>query len=162
MSFGRGGASSEPLTGKRLKERALDLLSRRDHSELELFRKLKEKGGPESEVGPLIDQLREYGYLDDRRFTENFVRFRSGKLWGRKRFQQELFHRGVAADIIDDVLRTLDEVGAEAEREKVHRFLMRGIDKGKEREKLFASLARRGFSLGLVRSVYDEIGVERI
>lgn len=161
MSFGRA-SKGEPLEGRRLKERALDLLSRRDHSEVELFRKLREKGGVESEISELIHQFRDFGYLDDRRFCQNFVRFRSGKMWGRKRYHQELRQRGVDGEIVDSVLDSLDEVRSEALKEKLRPYLVREIEKEKPKEKIFSSLARRGFSLGMVRNIYDSLITESV
>ena len=94
-----GVRQGQTLTGRKLKERALDLLSRRDHSKVELRQKLIQKGTQVEEIGPLLDELEDIGYLDDRRFAESFVRFRAGKAWGRRRYGQELAKRGVDSEI---------------------------------------------------------------
>ena len=148
-------ASKRKLEGRRLKERALDLLSRRDHSERELYRKLKEKGGEVSELPGLMDELRGFGYLNDRRFAENFVRYRAGKAWGYKRFRQELLHRGVSSDIIDAVLSEASALSEEAVREKLLGLVSKEVSRGKSADKIMASLLRRGFRAGQVREAFE-------
>ena len=145
-----------PLSGRKLRERAYDLLSRRDHSETELRRKLRQKGGLAEEIPPLIEDLREKGYLDDRRFCENFVRFRVGKAWGLRRYRQELLARGVTSDVVDSVLSGLPELDDESVQKKLHRLAEKELGRGREPEKVVASLIRRGFRATAVRSVVRE------
>jgi len=149
--FGKNIQSKEPLSGQKLLDRALDLLSRRDHSERELFRKLQQKGAVVEELPELLSDLKKKGYLDDRRFSENFVRFRSGKAWGQRRYRQELLIRGVDKETVDSVLATLPEVGAAAVSEKLRRLVDRELAKGKAPEKIVDSLARRGFGHRQIR-----------
>lgn len=142
---------AKELSGRRLKERALDLLSRRDHSERELFRKLREKGADPSELPELLEQLRSWGYLDDRRFAENFVRYRAGKAWGKKRYSQELLQRGVRAGIVEEVLNSSPELSDRALDEKLSNLVERELDRGRSPEKITASMLRRGFHAAQVR-----------
>ena len=143
----------EPLSGRKLRERALDLLSRRDHSKLELSRKLRQKGGEAGEISELIESLAERGYLDDRRFAENFVRYRADKAWGRRRYRQELAKRGVDSEIISEVLETSPEINQDALNDKLQRLVERETRKGKPADKIAASLARKGFALPAIRKV---------
>ena len=73
---GRGGKVEE-LSPVRLRAKALDLLSRRDHSEKELEDKLRSRGGKEDDVAQLLVSLRDIGLLDDRRYARSFLLFRS-------------------------------------------------------------------------------------
>ena len=139
------------LSGRRLKERALALLSRRDHSEWELFRKLRDKGADPVELAELLEQLRAWGYLDDRRFAENFVRYRAGKAWGRKRYGQELLHRGVSAETVEDVLNSSSELSDRVLAEKLLGLVEKELALGKVPDKIMASLLRRGFRAGQIR-----------
>ena len=153
MSRGTDASFREPLSGRKLKERALDLLGRRDHSCLELSQKLVLKGGRRDEIDPLIEELKGWGYLDDRRFAENFVRYRAGKAWGRHRYRQELAKRGVDAEIIAIVLSELPELAPDKMLEKLEELVEREQRKGKAPEKIMASLSRRGFAPAAIRSV---------
>ena len=55
-----------------LRERALRLLARRDHSRVELVRKLATHATSE-EIDSLATQLEQSGLLSDARFAESFV-----------------------------------------------------------------------------------------
>lgn len=156
-SFGKHRKKREPLSGQKLRERAFDLLSRRDHSERELAKKLREKGAVLDEIPPLLEDLKERRFLDDARFAENFVRFRVGKAWGLLRYRQELLVRGVGKNIIDTVLQDLPEVGEEALKEKLSALVLREIRKGRPEQKIMASFLRRGFSAGPVREVLRDL-----
>jgi regulatory protein len=153
---GTDSKSREPLSGAKLRERALDLLSRRDHSKTELSRKLYQKGGDRDEVQELILEFAERGYLDDRRFAENFVRYRAGKAWGRGRYRQELAKRGVRSDVISEVLQSSPDISENALNEKLLQLIERETRKGKPAEKIAASLARKGFSLPAIRTALGE------
>ena len=69
-SFGKHRKQREPLSGQKLRERAFDLLSRRDHSERELAKKLREKGAVLEEIPPLLKDLKERKFLDDARLLK--------------------------------------------------------------------------------------------
>ena len=153
---GTDSSRREPLSGRKLRERALDLLSRRDHSRVELRQKLIQKGARVEEIGPLLDELEDIGYLDDRRFAENFVRFRAGKAWGRRRYGQELAKRGVDSNIVKEILETTPELAYQSMDEKLRRLVERELNRGKEPDKVAASLARKGFALPAIRGVMEQ------
>ena len=151
--FGKPRGQRELLSGRKLRERALDLLSRRDHSQRELFNKLREKGGVLEELEPLLEDLKEMGYLDDSRYAENFVRFRSGKAWGQRRYQQELRQRGVDSEVVDSVLSRLPELEPDFIADKLQKLVERELDKGREERKILSSFLRRGFTIGSIKDV---------
>jgi regulatory protein len=65
-----------------LRERALRLLARREHSRAEMLRKLREDGN-EDELAALLTRFEECGLLSDARFAEQFVSSRSGRFGTR-------------------------------------------------------------------------------
>lgn len=77
------------------RRRALDLLSRREHSRLELERKLQAKAFTDDSIHCVLDELEHSGYLDADRFTEAFVRMRAAKGQGPVRIRLELTERGI-------------------------------------------------------------------
>ena len=81
--------------------RALRLLSLREHSEKELTAKLLSKGVEVDTVTQVITDLKERDYLSDQRFTEMFVRSRIERGQGPRKIHQELTARGVREDLID-------------------------------------------------------------
>jgi len=78
------------------RRRALDLLARREHSRLELERKLRTREHHEAVIAAVLDQLEADSLLSDRRFAESFVRARIARGQGPNRIRMELIERGVA------------------------------------------------------------------
>ncbi|MRS14037.1 recombination regulator RecX [Enterobacteriaceae bacterium RIT691] len=98
----------------RLLDRAIRILAMRDHSEKELRRKLAApvmtKKGPEpidappEDVEKVIAWCQESHYLDDSRFTRQFIASRSRKGYGPARIRQELNQKGIARADIDQAM----------------------------------------------------------
>jgi regulatory protein len=87
-----------------LRARALRFLALREHSRLELSRKLSRYvGKTEAEAETpgaldlLLDDLERDGWLSDQRFAEQWVAKRSNR-FGDARIRQELRARGIEAD----------------------------------------------------------------
>ena len=99
----------------------------------------------------IIERLSQRGYLDDKRFAEWYVENRFVKKGiSQKRLKMELMKKGVARDVIDEVIDGRDD---EEELRKM-------IDKKRAKytpEKLIAYLVRQGFPYDLVRKLVDEI-----
>ncbi len=83
---------------------ALRLLARREHSRLELARKLRQRGRPEDLIGQVLDALAREGLLSDVRFAEQYVHARAGRGYGPVRIRAELRERGVAETDIEAAL----------------------------------------------------------
>jgi regulatory protein len=93
-----------------LRERALRLLSRREHSRFELERKLSERNGSvTTSLGAVLDQLEQEGLLADARFVEAYVAERLDKGFGPLRVRAELQTKGISETLIDEYLRLDDE-----------------------------------------------------
>ena len=86
----------------RLRQKALRLLALRDHSRAELARKLAALGTPQ-EVDATLDRMAELGLQSDRRYAEAWVRSKAGR-FGTARLKMELARRGIAADMVAEVL----------------------------------------------------------
>ncbi len=87
---------------KNAREAALALLSRRDHSCLELRQKLS-RHFAQDEITEVLDGLQQQGYLDDLRFACGYVRYAGGR-FGVHRLRGDLQRRGVSVHHIDDAL----------------------------------------------------------
>lgn len=93
---------SKPEPGD-LRERALRLLARREHSRAELTRKLGQAGFAQDGIEVLLDEFEEKNWLSDRRFAESYVadhRARAGSI----KLAYDLRQRGVSDSIIESVL----------------------------------------------------------
>jgi regulatory protein len=142
---------------------ALNLLSRRDHSEAELRRKLSPKGFSAEELDTVMTRLMDAGYLDDRRFARSFAEsaIRNGRGYGF-RLRMDLSRRGIQDEIIEDTLATLgteyDEIATLSEL-MVRKF--KGFDpqRADERQKrrVISYFQRRGFSLAAIVRVFRDM-----
>ncbi|MFP2238563.1 recombination regulator RecX [Pseudescherichia vulneris] len=102
----------------RLLDRAIRILAMRDHSEKELRRKLVApvltKNGPEpidappEEVDKVVAWCQESNYLDDARFTRQFIASRSRKGYGPARIRQELNQKGISRTDIEQAMYDCD------------------------------------------------------
>ena len=98
----------------------------------------------------IVERLTTRGYVDDRKFAEFWVENRFVKKGvSEKRLRIELAQKGVAKEIIDEVLLGRDE---EAELKKMIARKRAKYDD----EKLMAYLCRQGFDYGLVRELVAE------
>ena len=144
------------VSSRRAFNKATELLSRRDHGEKELLIKLRQKGFKE-EAEEAIEKLKYYGYIDDRRFAENYVKeLIRIKHYGKRRVEQELYRKGIDREIISEVLEGAEfpesELVSLIER-KYYRYLTdeKGI------KKTINSLLRMGYSYGEIKDALKTV-----
>ncbi len=82
-----------------LRNRALGLLARREHSRVELRRKLAPKVAEGDDLESLLDDLVQRGWLSDQRFVEQAVRAKAGRM-GAVRIAHDLRAKGVDEALI--------------------------------------------------------------
>lgn len=96
---------------------ALRILTRRDHSEQELFRKLSGKGHSFGAISASVVRLKELKYLDDRRFATRWVEEAlAGQRFFGARLRMELVRRGIEPDLAAEVVAAATEAGNENEQ----------------------------------------------
>jgi len=91
-----------------LKDAALRLLARREHSLRELSHKLTDRGWPQGDVEALVTELAETGLQSDERFAESYARSRAEKFYGPMRIRAELGERGINRILVDKTLREIE------------------------------------------------------
>ncbi len=135
-----------------LKGRALKLLSQREHSRLELRRKLERHGECAEEIEAVLDELTRLGWLSEERFVESLVH-RKGARLGVSRLKQELAQHGVSSDASSQALQALQ--GSEYDRacEVWRKRFGAPPSEPKEEARQMRFLLTRGFSSDVVRRV---------
>ena len=83
------------------KEAAMQLLSRRDHGEYELYQKLALKGYGEDDIQQAVNFCLDHNYLDDLRYAKSQIRQHVYKGHGERRIRQELNQKRVAESVIE-------------------------------------------------------------
>jgi regulatory protein len=136
-------------------QRAIERLSRRDHSESELRRALLGKEHDPEEVEAALRRLRAERYLDDHGFAERFAKSRlAGRGLGRLRVRQGLRQRGVERKVAEAGLAVaLRDVSEEQVLDAVARRYWRQQARHEPAlrlRRLWTFLLRRGFPVGLV------------
>jgi regulatory protein len=100
---------------KKVYQRAMRLLARRNHSRLELHHKLV-RTHPSELVEEILDRLEEKGFLNDENFAlERALLGRERRLWGDLRVFQDLKNFGIDAKMIEQILEQVNRKKEEVE-----------------------------------------------
>ena len=153
-----GAASNEPSDHETYGA-AVRLLARREHSQVELRRKLRTRGHRPDAVERALTRLGEYGYQSDARFAESFVRSRVDRGQGRLKIVAGLRERGIE----DDVASALLDLGDSEWRRLATAALCKRFGDAAptgraEWVKRARFLAGRGFTSDVVSRVLDGAG----
>ncbi|TSH88469.1 recombination regulator RecX [Verticiella sediminum] len=138
--------------GRSLKMRAVDYLSRREHSRFELSRKLARHAEEPGEVESVLDELAAQGLLSEARFAESLVNRKAGRL-GTSRIVQELRQHGVKAESVAQVRAELAATELARAHEVWRKRFGRPADDPAGRAKQMRFLAARGFGHDVIRRV---------
>ncbi len=87
---------------------AMDLLARREHSVLELQRKLRQRGAEPELIESELQKLQDEGLLSEQRYLESYIRSRGLSGRGPVRIREELDRRGLNRQDIDCALDEAD------------------------------------------------------
>ncbi len=140
-----------------LRQKAIALLARREHTRAELSRKLAPHG-TQDEIDAVITQLQSTGLQSDARFAEAFLRAKVGRL-GPARLRQTLRQKGVAVETVDAQIEAAD---LPDELQQVHAVWARKFGTAPTDTKEWARQARflqsRGFSSCVIRRLLKDGG----
>ena len=140
-----------------IRDCSIRLLARREHSRLELQRKLEARDFVRGDITPVLDALESEGLLSDERFAEMFSRTRVENGQGPLKIRADLQARGVSGEVIDHALELVDDswlVHCRAAWQR--RFGVAPADR-REWSRQARFLANRGFSAEHVRRVLDAV-----
>lgn len=140
------GRQQQLETPQAIRRTALDLLARREHSRLEMLRKLKLRGASADQCEAVIEQLQEDGLLSDERFCEAYVHARVQRGYGPQRLGEELRERGVEDSLINAVLGLDWEWEARAAAAFAKRFPEGIAADPRQRAKQLGFMRYRGFA----------------
>lgn len=147
---------------KRAKQKALSLLQSMDRTKSELRERLLRQDFPEKIADEAVRYVESFGYVDDRRYVESFILSRKGRKSKREIFA-ELSRKQVDEAIVDEMMERCYD--AEDSGEAIRRFLKkRHYDPEQatmeEKQKVYAYLARKGFSYREIKEVIDLVAME--
>ena len=137
---------------------AVRLLAPREHSRLELRRKLLQRDHAPEIVEEALSRLQQQGLLSDERFVEQYIAMRRRKGYGPVRIRQELRERGINDTMIHGWLDERDDEWLVSMKQVVQKKFSVLVDAGyKEQARLARFLEYRGFPGEMIRGyLFDE------
>ena len=137
-------------------DRAMTILSYRDHSKEELRRKLTRTVG-DDQAEKAAQKMEDIGLVNDENYAEKLAEeLLDRRMMGASRALFEMTRRGLDRSTARDVIERLDT----DPQERIGRFLSKkypqGISDEKELRRATAALSRNGFRWDDIRSVLQE------
>lgn len=134
-------------------QRALSLLTRREHSKKELARKLAARGIEADDAKAAIEKLAGNGWQDDNRFAASLLRARASGGYGPVRIRAELAMHGLDREAVEAALDAFDNEWTQNARALACRRFGEQVfnDRGLQR-KAADFLFRRGFASEHIRA----------
>ena len=138
-----------------LRQQAIRLLARREHTRVELARKLADSGTPE-EIEVVLNDMAASQLQSDNRTAESYLRGNASRL-GTSRLRHTLKTRGVAPEMIDEQLAQAD-LPDELERARAawSRKFSAAPDGAKEWARQARFLQSRGFASDIVSKLLKQ------
>lgn len=140
-----------------MRDRALSLLARREHSRRELALKLLQRDYPADAVASVVEDLADEQLVSDDRFAEEFVRSKRHQGFGPLKIRAELARRGVDPTLAERHLNAAEAdwiSQARAHRRKRFGEAVPAQRQGWQRQVRY--LANRGFTQDQIRRALDE------
>ena len=142
---------------KKAVDKCYDLLSRRDHSVKELKTKLL-RTVDEKSAEAAIEKMLDLGYLDDEKYAQILVRHLIDTKNMSKNFvKQEMYKRGLSADIINDILENTEFDNSANCVELITTKYRNKLRAEGGKDKVIAALMRKGFSYYDIKHAFEMI-----
>lgn len=141
---------------RRARERALYLMDYRDHSYIELFKKL-EKNYDEDICYDVIDSLVEVGIVDDRRYAENLAqRLMEVKRCGYYKAVQEMRQKGISKELANEILSEYEDTTLERLKDLIESKYARRLEDEDGIKKVKNALVRNGYSYKDINAALED------
>lgn len=145
---------------KRAAEKAMALLSYKDRTRNEMLDRLYRAGFSEKASGEAMAYIDQFGYINDRRYVENYIMFQKGKK-SKKEIAYKLSEKGIDKELVWQVL---EESEYEGEEEAVRNLIIKRL-KGRavpeltyeEKNKIKAYLGRKGYEFSVIKKVFSQL-----
>lgn len=100
--------SESPSENKIIRKKAMDYLSRREHSRYELYKKISTHNFNKDLINQELDLLIRDGLLSDERFVEAFIHSRKKNGKGPLKISAELQQRGADQSLINKYIEEIE------------------------------------------------------
>ncbi|MBQ0059382.1 MAG: regulatory protein RecX [Lachnospiraceae bacterium] len=143
---------------QKAKKKAMDLLLVRDRTEHELLERLDRASFSHEAALSALSYVKSYGYVNDERFARHYLEvFKESR--SIRRIIYDLKNKGISEALIHMIL---EEQEGESQKALVRQLALKkwrtlNHDDPKSRQKVIASIARKGFRMGDILSVMEEL-----
>jgi regulatory protein len=145
--------------------KAINLISYRPRSRGEISDYLKRRNASLAVIGKIITKLERLEYLDDNKFARWWIQQRlKHRPKGVRALEAELRQKNIDAGIINSAIKSLKV--SSFEREQATAIIVKKLKSWrqlpliKQKQRIAAALARRGFSTSIVRELVDGLPSE--
>lgn len=152
----------EEVLPKRVKLRAMNLLTKRPYTEAKLRQKLREGFYTENLIDIAIDYVKSFGYIDDASYARDYIVYHAHSM-SRKQMEQKLLEKKIQKDVISRILdEELKEQEADLEAEQIRQLFQKKY-KGvlpTEREqyiKMMQFFMRKGYSASGIKKIVGDL-----
>lgn len=160
IDSGELAALEEAVGSRRAFNSAEDYLSRRDHSEKELYEKLCRKYPPAA-AEAAIEKAKDLGLLDDERFAANYaLELYEKKHFASHRILLELRRKGVDREIAENAVESLDKAGETRIIELLRGKYRAALSDEKGRRRAVNGLLRMGYAYPDIRAALKTLEQE--
>ena len=141
---------------RRAKEKALWLISYRDHSKKELVQKIAKTADKESaEIA--VDRMEELGLVNDEKYARRYLdQLINIKHLSKNAAKYKLLEKGIDRNLIDEILCETETDPQEHIRAIIERKYLKNLSDEKCKRRCFAGLQRMGYSYSDINSVLQE------
>ena len=156
----------DEVLNKRAIKRGMNLLQSMDRTESDIRQKLGENGYPSESINVAIDYLKSYKYIDDYRFAQEYYRFKCSS-FSRRTIVNKLLAKGISTNIIESAINDYEEENSINSEEQTCSLICKLIQKKchnnigeigyEEKQKLFAYLYNKGFSISDIERAYSSL-----
>ena len=134
--------------------KALDLISRREHSQKEIKKKLLMRYDNDDLIDSVIDKLISNNLINNHRFAELYVLNRKRKGFGPRKIFYELIDKGINDSISDEIISQEEDWEVVAKKTFAKKFKDGPSSDIKIKNKQKVFLQNRGFSFKEIESVF--------
>lgn len=148
---------------KKARVKAMRLLEHMDRTEQGLYDKLKQADFSEHAIADAMAYVKSFGYINDQRYAEAYLRYRIGKK-SRQQLVLELLRKGVDKGTIDLAWEEVADLEEPDERALIREMILKKWEPDmaldvKQMRRLQGQLLRRGFRGSDIQAVLHEIGI---
>jgi len=148
----------QPQTAKnKILQNAIKLLATREHSRMELQRKLANKGFSATSIATTLQKLAADGWQSDERFAESYIALRIKSGYGPVKIAYELSNRGIAPEIVHKYLPQESEYWQKQAIKVYNSKFSAKENDYKTRAKQMCFLQSRGFTTEQINFVFKDV-----